>query len=127
MTTVEEMWDNAIGTLSYLNRSLPAKSHVILVGLGYGGEIYEVMQNRLHPLGTVHGDVTYKDFYEYIKCLQVTPCYGWLNENATVREETQKRADELSNVLRDIAQKKSFQNFKLHYMRNPMKQSEYLP
>lgn len=43
---------------------------------------------RYHPLGELNQDVKYKDVYTYLNCLQISPCTGWMNSNATLRDLT---------------------------------------
>jgi len=93
MTTPEEMYNNTLRTLTYLNSVLPPGSRVLTVGLAEGTVLYEAMHARKHPLGP-----TYKEIYDFLDCLQITPCWGWMNSNATVRALTQQRADQLSAV-----------------------------
>ena len=72
MTTPAEMYESAMGTLTYLvclsvssfsysntypkfnlfqDTKLPAGSDVILLGLADGRVLYEALANRTHPLG----------------------------------------------------------------------------
>ena len=41
------------------------------------------MHNRTHPLG-----ITYEAMYDYLNCLGISPCAGWMNSNATIRNNT---------------------------------------
>ena len=36
----------------------------------------------------LHQDVTYSDLYTYLNCLEISPCSGWMNTNATLRNIT---------------------------------------
>ncbi|KAJ8302428.1 hypothetical protein KUTeg_018824 [Tegillarca granosa] len=105
MTTPEEMRNNTLRTLNYLDTTLPKGSHVFLVGLADGRTLYNSLHNRIHPLGSLRNDITYTDFYDYLNCLE--------------------RANQLSAVLKDIGNKqaKSFKNFNLYFADNPLAQA----
>eukprot|EP01050_Picozoa_sp_SAG11_P009631 SAG11_NODE_920_length_6544_cov_10.456323_2_plen_582_part_00 len=112
MTTAEAFGKSVNATLDHLEATLPPNSTVILVAVAQGTLLYDVTQTLIHPLGT-----PYPAFYEYMSCLGVNPCWGWLNSNATWRNATQARADELNAMYgRLVAQRRgSFQNFELLY------------
>ena len=44
--------------------------------------------SRIHPLGVLNSDVQYKDLYDYLNCLEISPCTGWMNSNETLRDLT---------------------------------------
>ncbi|XP_076323319.1 acyloxyacyl hydrolase-like isoform X2 [Tachypleus tridentatus] len=111
---------NVVRTLDELDLILPTNSHVILVGLVNGSSIYPSMAHRLHPIGQLYGDVTYLDTYKWLNCMQIGPCFGWMNENETWREATTKKALELTNVLRDLPSTYSARSFKLYFLENPI-------
>lgn len=120
MTTDSEMFDNTMGTLTYLDTVLPAGSSVVLVGLVDGRILYDSMATRIHPIGRLHQDVTYADVYSFLNCLQISPCTGWLNSNETLRNLTSQRAANLSSVLQNIAATQTFKNFKVYYSPDPL-------
>lgn len=91
MTTVEEFAASVNSTLQFLEAGLPRGSTVILIGLAQGTTLYNVTHNQTHPIGT-----SYPALYDYLSCLGVNPCWGWLNTNATWRAATQARADQLN-------------------------------
>ena len=68
-----------------------------------GRVLYESLANRVHPLGAFHHDITFSDVYAYLNCLEISPCSGWMNSNATLRNATTARAVELSEVCEDIS------------------------
>ena len=59
----------------------------------------------------------YPAFYDYMTCMGVNPCWGWLNTNETWRNATQARADELNvEYGKLVGQRRGeFKNFKLLY------------
>ena len=118
MTTVDEMRRNALKTLATLDNILPNGSHVAMVGLADGRILFDTMHNRIHPLGMLRKDVTYAKLYDFMNCLQVSPCAGWLNTNGTIRNATSKRASELSVVLQDIAKTQKYKNFDIAFIPN---------
>lgn len=122
MTTPQEMWQNALHTLQYLDTVLPKDSHVIFIGLADGRFLYNELYQRLHPIGKVNGDVSYPDFYDYFTCLQINPCTGWMSTNKTLREFTSKRAKDLSDTQARLAKeyKNKFKNFDIHFVECPL-------
>lgn len=113
MTTPAEMRAAALATLDKLETRLPSGSHVVLTGLADGRILYESLANRTHPIGRVHNDVTYADVYEFLNCLSISPCRGWMTVNATLRNLTTARAVELSSVLQEIASNRTYKHFDL--------------
>lgn len=101
MTTVEEMHKNVMTTLTFLDTVLPKGSHVLTTGLGNGSYLYELLHERLHPFGRVGPPVTYPQFYDYLSCLQISPCNGWLSSNDTLRYLTTERAANLSRAVQN--------------------------
>nr|XP_022342121.1 acyloxyacyl hydrolase-like [Crassostrea virginica]XP_022342122.1 acyloxyacyl hydrolase-like [Crassostrea virginica] len=124
MTTVDEMKNKSLNTLNFLAKTLPKGSHVFVTGLADGAILYKALSDRIHPIGSLRNDVTYSDFYDYFNCLEISPCLGWMNTNATIRELTTKRAVELSEALKDVVttHQSSFSNFKVYYVENPINQ-----
>jgi acyloxyacyl hydrolase len=88
---------NVLKLLDYLDSKVPAGSHLIILGLGDGDLLYENLHDSTHPL-----NVTYSDVYDFLNCLNISPCWGWLNSNDTVRDFTTRRAQNLSKVYQDI-------------------------
>uniref|UniRef100_H2ZEF6 Saposin B-type domain-containing protein n=1 Tax=Ciona savignyi TaxID=51511 RepID=H2ZEF6_CIOSA len=116
MTTPSEYRSNTMTTLRYLDHTLPKGSDVLLVGLADGRVLWDTLNNRIHPIGKLNSDVTYKNLYDYLNCLEVSPCTGWMNSNETLRNITSQRAQELSDQAKNIAETESFQNFTISYM-----------
>ncbi|GLH07812.1 Acyloxyacyl hydrolase [Gryllus bimaculatus] len=119
MTTPEQLRNNVLQILEKLNSILPNRSHVILIGLVDGGFIFPTMANRIHPLGKLHGDIRYKDVYQWFTCMEIGPCVGWMTPNETLRHFATKRAKDLSQVLQNISLTHKFDNFELNYLDNP--------
>lgn len=123
--------------LDYLETILPKGSHVSTYGLADGQLLYEIMHNRLHPLGNNFPEITYTRVYDYLNCLHVSPCWvwwrelfgvfcseraflqGWMNSNATVRNYTTTYANMLSGIYQDIINEYGngtrWTNFDIHY------------
>lgn len=117
MTTPDAFRRHVLTILDHLNNTLPQGSTVLTIGLADGLLLYDTMHNLTHPLG-----VSYEDVYSYLICQSLTPCYGWMNPNATMRKLTQRRADALSAVYPEIAKSRSFANFDLIHYNIPWKQ-----
>ena len=100
MTTPSEFYQNNLKSFEYLDANLPYGSRILSMGLANGSILYEAMHDRIHPIGWLNQDVTYTDLYDYLNCLQVSPCYGWMNSNATMRELTTQRAMELTQLMK---------------------------
>ncbi|XP_014667051.1 PREDICTED: acyloxyacyl hydrolase-like [Priapulus caudatus] len=125
MTTPEQMRYNLLDTLVWLDSHLPAGSHVLLGGLADGRVLYEALHNRVHPIGSLRGDVKYTDVYNWFNCLEVTPCMGWMNTNETMRDLTSKRAAELTEAIKQLALEytNTFINFDVHFLPCPMQEA----
>lgn len=88
MTTPQEYYTALYDAVMAADAKLPAGSSVTIVPLVDGRILYDTMHARFHPLGELNQDVTYSDFYDYLNCLEVSPCWGWMNSNETVRNTT---------------------------------------
>ena len=112
MTTPENFYDKAMETLTRLDTILPKGSTVVSTALFDGELLYNTMADQQHPLGN-----TYPQFYDYLNCMEESPCYGWLNSNATMRAETTQRAHDLDAVYQNIydTQRANFKNFEYVY------------
>lgn len=103
MTTVEKMHENVMNTLTYLDTILPPGSHVLTTGLGNGSLLYALLRDRIHPFGRVGTPITYPQMYDYLSCLQISPCNGWLTSNDTLRQLTTDHAVQLSGAVRNAS------------------------
>jgi len=79
MTTVEEMLNNTLNNLAYLDTILPKGSHVLTTGLANGSLLHQLLHDRIHSLGHVGPPINYTQVYSYLTCLQISPCNGWLS------------------------------------------------
>ncbi|CAG2203667.1 AOAH [Mytilus edulis] len=122
MTKPEQMKNNSLTTLKYLDQTLPKGSHVFLTALADGRVLYDSLHTRIHPIGSLRNDVTYANFYDYFNCLQVSPCTGWMNSNETMRNLTTDRANELNSILQQLSTEYQPKNYKLYYIDNPINQ-----
>lgn len=69
----------------------------------------------MHPL-----NVTYETVYNFLNCLKISPCWGWLNSNATVRKFTTDRAKNLTKMYQEIIDDGTkFKNFDMVYYEFP--------
>lgn len=120
MTTPQEFYKNVVTALNYLDTTLPRGSHVIFIGLVDGRILFEAMADRIHPIGSLRHDVTYRKFYDYMNCLHISPCFGWMNSNATWRNATTQRAFELNQVYKEIIANHTYKNFDMTYFDPPL-------
>ncbi|CAF1261864.1 unnamed protein product [Adineta steineri] len=116
MTTVQQMHKNVITTLTYLDTVLPKGSHVVTTGLGNGSMLYDLLHDRLHPFGRIGPPITYPQMYDYLSCLQISPCNGWLTSNDTLRALTTERAVELSAAVRNATFSYKSKHFDVDYL-----------
>lgn len=114
MTTPEVFYDKAMESLTKLDSLLPPNSYVVSVALFDGELLYDTMHAQQHPLGS-----SYSEFYDFLNCLEVSPCWGWLNSNSTAREQTTTRAQELDAVYEKIlsTESQNFKNFEYIYFK----------
>ena len=87
MTTVPDFRRNLLKLLGDLDTRVPAGSLLITFGLGDGEILYDNLHDDKHPL-----NITYSTLYDFLNCLKISPCFGWLNSNETYRKMTTKRA-----------------------------------
>ena len=123
MTTVEEMQKNVLTALTYLDTILPKGSHVLTTGLANGSLLYDLLHDRIHPIGRVGPSVTYPQVYDYLSCLQISPCNGWMTSNATLRALTTHRAVELSAAVRNATFTYKPQQYDIDYYDFPFDQA----
>ena len=115
MTPPQEFYDAQLTSLRYIDAHVPKGSHVALVGLADGRFLYNHMHARTHPLGALRNDVTYSEFYTYLNCLGVSPCWGWMNTNETWRNATTAHAFLLNQQLEKLAKTENFENIAIQY------------
>merc|ERR1711871_1707080 len=97
----------------------------VLLGLEHGGDIWPNLQARVHPgLSNNVSQVTYREVWDLMNCCGANPGFGWLDANESYREHTSQLAQNLSNVLADIAvtHNHTFASFDLTYIENPDKE-----
>ncbi|CAF3243138.1 unnamed protein product [Rotaria sp. Silwood2] len=119
MTTVEEMEKNVLTTLTYLDTVLPKGSHVLTTGLANGSFLYELLHDRIHPFGRVGTPISYTQIYDYLSCLQISPCNGWMTSNATLRVLTTQRAMDLSAAIRNVSYSYKSTQYDIEYLDFP--------
>lgn len=112
MTTPAEFETNVLNALAYLDETLAPGSYVVFLGLVDGRVLYDTLADQQHPLG-----VTYSDFYDYLNCIESSPCWGWMNSNETVRDLTwTQHASVLNQVYPKIISENTFNNFQMAYV-----------
>ncbi|XP_003385221.1 PREDICTED: acyloxyacyl hydrolase-like [Amphimedon queenslandica] len=122
MTTPEEYYNNMHYVFEYLDSALPVGSVVFATGLVDGRILYDTLHSNIHPIGSTRGDVTYSDFYDYLNCLEISPCFGWMNSNETWRNLTSDRALELTQTMEKLIKETKYQNITVLYMPVPLHQ-----
>jgi acyloxyacyl hydrolase len=119
MTTPEEMRANVLATLTYLDTVLPNGSHVVATGLANGSYLYDLLYDHMHPFGRVGTPLTYPQMYDYLSCLEISPCNGWLTSNGTLRDLTTQRAVDLSAAIKNATTSYQPRNFDTAYLDFP--------
>ena len=78
----------------------------------------ENLLGHMHPL-----QVKYDNVYDFLNCLKITPCAGWLNSDLNTRLETTAWARKLSNVYKQIIDERvSYKNHDYIYSDFPTKE-----
>lgn len=114
-TEPDEFKTNVLSIFGYLDTVLPQGSHVYILGLVDGRILYDTLHNETHPLG-----ITYSQVYDYLNCLGISPCFGWLNSDETERNKATDAANKLNDVYREIIQEGyQFNNFDYVYYDTP--------
>lgn len=118
-TKPEVFYSNVVSTLEYLDTILPPNSTVVFIGLADGGILYELLRDRMHPIGA-----PYPAVYDYLNCLGMNPCWGWMNTNETIRNIASRHAALLNDQYpKIIADKRgAFRNFDMYYHDFPITQ-----
>ena len=115
MTPPEKFYNSNLATFRYLDSIVAPGSVLIASGLADGRVLFETLHDRIHPIGSTNNDVTYAQFYHYMNCLEISPCFGWLNTNETWRNITTEHAFRLNDALRDLVANETFENLTVHY------------
>lgn len=116
MTKPEDFYRNVMELFEWLDTKLPNGSHVFILGLANGSILYDKLAHEKHPIGYQFSRV-----YDFLNCVGVNPCWGWLNSNKTVRMLTTERAMQLNSVYRRIMRETNgrFKNFDMLYFDYP--------
>lgn len=119
MTKPEDFYIKIKELLNWLDSKLPFGSHVFILGLADGSILYEKLNNETHPLG-----VPFPRVYDFLNCIQVNPCWGWLNTNPTIRKKTTEIAMSLNRVYKQIMNETGgrYKNFDMLYYEYPAKE-----
>ena len=120
MTTPTEFYQNNLKTFRYVDSKVAPGSVLLATGLVDGRILYDSLHSRIHPIGSLHDDVSYSQMYDYLNCLDISPCFGWLNNNETWRNFTSERAFELNTALKALVANETFKNFKAYYFDPPV-------
>jgi acyloxyacyl hydrolase len=117
MTSVKDFRANILTSLTYLDAHLPVNSSVLTIGLADGSLLWTALKNRTHPIGVGYGAV-----YDFLNCLDISPCPGWMTSNDTARNITTTRAKELTGVYKEILSNSSvvFNNIKVDFAEFPL-------
>merc|ERR1712226_840904 len=96
---------------------LPKNSEVWISGVADGRFLYNAMNERIHPIGDYRKNIIFRDVYNYLNCLDTSPCKGWLNTDKDVRDRTSQRADELNQAAKAVVRdgKNKYQNINIFY------------
>lgn len=109
-TPVDEFATRVQEEFAYLDTVIAPGSHLIIMGLVDGRVLFDTLANDRHPIGC-----TYTEFYNFLNCLDICPCWGWMNSNQTVRDASTERAFEYNAFYEQLVENNDYQNFDLHY------------
>ncbi|KRX10792.1 hypothetical protein PPERSA_00962 [Pseudocohnilembus persalinus] len=115
MTEPEQFKQNILADWQYLDEQLPAGSHMVVTGVADGTILYECLEKRESPVG-----VLYPEFYNFLNCLEISPCAGWMNVDGEIRQQTTQRAKELNKMYKEIIAENTYKNFDIQYYDFPM-------
>ena len=119
-TKPDDFYKHMLETIQYVDQRVAPGSVVVTMGLVDGRVLYEILHNRTHPIGSLHDDVTYAAVYDFLNCLEISPCYGWMNSNETWRNRTTERAMQLNTALKNVVANNTFKNVKAFYIDPPL-------
>lgn len=116
MTTPEEYRQQILEGLDLLDQKIPANSKVVMLGLVDGRILWNVLHDRIHPLG-----ITYGELYEFLHNMNCNPCRTWLTPDESSRDKASEHSKKLSSILEEIVKTKKYTNFEMVYMNFPLK------
>jgi len=111
MTTPAQFYKNMLNAFNYIDERSAANSFLVASGLVDGRVLYEAVHDQIHPLG-----MPYSAFYDFLNCLDISPCWGWMNTNSTIRNTTTAIAESLSAQYDNIFAQNTFKNFDTAYV-----------
>jgi len=116
-TNPMEFRANLLEILGNFSQVLPPGSHIVFMGLAQGGILYDTMHNLTHPIGA-----SYEKVYTFLNCLEISPCWAWMNSNATVRQIGDDWAQKLSDIYSEVISSHTYPNFDMVYYPFPLQQ-----
>ncbi|KAJ3425942.1 acyloxyacyl hydrolase [Anaeramoeba flamelloides] len=123
LPTPQQFRENMVKALHKLDSLVAPGSVFFLMSLLDGTRPYNVLHDKIHPIG--HG-VTYADFYEYMKCTQISFCSLFLTTNITEMLYAEKLALKYTQQLKDITETEKFVNFDAKFLETPQKELDEL-
>lgn len=108
--------------LEYLNTKLPPGSFVVNIGLIDGRVIFDTLHDEPYPFSpqSLGGNATYETWWNFQTCLGTVVCWGWMVDNATIRDQASARARELNAVFKNITYTQTYSNFEMTYYDFPI-------
>lgn len=116
-TSLADFENNLLEVLGNFSLTLPNNSYVVFMGLAHGSILWDLMNARTHPIGA-----TYAEVYDFLNCLQISPCWTWMNSNQTVRETGDAWAQKLSDIYSQVIATHTYPNFEMVYYPFPFEQ-----
>jgi len=117
MTKPDVFREKILEIWNHLDTVLPTGSHMIIWGVADGRILYDTLKDKIEPLG-----LSYPDFYDYLNCLGISPCWGYMNTDEYIRDITAGWAATLNQVYKDILADETikFNNFDIVYYDLPI-------
>lgn len=109
------MCRNVFEIFKGLDECLLNGSYVIVIGLVDGCIFYDSFYNCIYFIGSLRNDVMYEYFYDFMNCLQVFFCFGWMNFNKIIRDLISERVVQLSVVLKNVVEVMKYENFDVYF------------
>jgi len=113
-TPPEQFRTNILNILNHLDTVVPPGSHLFSLGLVNGTMIHEIMGSNTHPMG-----MSYDVFYDYLNCMDIDLCGGYLTSNNTRIAITTENAMKLNKVYQEIFSTYKAKNFDIIHTEFP--------
>jgi acyloxyacyl hydrolase len=116
-TTPTQFDANIRTALGHINGTAPAGTNVVLIGHEQGELMWDTLARVSHP---ILGSMSYGTIWQFIASIGISPCAGWLNNDAGIRAGHTDWAESLDAAAANVAATASYPNLDVYYLRNPL-------